>query len=177
MNTTAGAEGSNSAWAIREIFDMRRLISISRFFLTVHLMAVSPAVLFAAEPASSLQPSQTSRSLLPVCFEADPRDGEAALVARGLDYLFRVGPTGASLMLEVEDGAEGNGNGSARKMHFEFAGANPKAELQGANPLPGKVNYLIGADRSQWRTHVALYGKARVNGLYPGIDLVYYGNG
>src|SRR6185436_4045699 len=112
--------------------------------------------------------------LLPLCFEQESGEGRTGLYARGLDYLFRVEPSGATLLLweEIADTPE-----TARTMHFDFTGANPKAELQGANPLPGKVNYIIGNDPSQWRTRVPLYGKARANNVYPGIDVVYYGNG
>jgi uncharacterized repeat protein (TIGR01451 family) len=37
-------------------------------------------------------------------------------------------------------------------------------------------NYFIGNDRSKWRRRIASYGKVRYAGVYPGVDLVYYGN-
>src|SRR5208337_4431607 len=40
----------------------------------------------------------------------------------------------------------------------------------------GKVNYFIGNDPAQWHTSVPTYVKVRYTGIYPGIDLVYYGN-
>src|SRR5262249_17717241 len=42
--------------------------------------------------------------------------------------------------------------------------------------IPGKNNYLIGKDRSKWQTSVTSYAKVRWKHVYPGIDLVYYGN-
>lgn len=39
-----------------------------------------------------------------------------------------------------------------------------------------KINYLIGKDLSQWRTGVATNAQVRYEQVYPGIDLVYYGN-
>src|SRR5207245_161982 len=43
-------------------------------------------------------------------------------------------------------------------------------------PQPGHVNYFIGNDPAKWRTDVPTYGKVRYAGVYPGVDLVYYGN-
>ena len=37
-------------------------------------------------------------------------------------------------------------------------------------------NYLLGNDPSQWHTSVPNYGGVKYQGVYPGIDLVYYGN-
>jgi streptogramin lyase len=46
----------------------------------------------------------------------------------------------------------------------------------GEDPLPGISNYLIGNDSRRWHTNVGNYGKVVDRGVYPGIDLVYYGN-
>lgn len=43
--------------------------------------------------------------------------------------------------------------------------------------LPGVSHYYIGNDRTRWREHVPHFAKVKVEGAYPGIDLVYYGNG
>src|SRR5690349_8682594 len=42
--------------------------------------------------------------------------------------------------------------------------------------LPGASNYFTGDDPKQWRTNIPTYGKVRFSGVYPGIDLIYYGN-
>ena len=38
------------------------------------------------------------------------------------------------------------------------------------------MNYLLGNDPREWRTQVPTYGQVRYDGVYPGVDLVYYGN-
>ena len=42
--------------------------------------------------------------------------------------------------------------------------------------LSGKINYLTGNDPAQWRSGVPTFAKVRVEGIYPGVNLVYYGN-
>ena len=57
-----------------------------------------------------------------------------------------------------------------------FEGANSQAEVVGLEQLQGVVNYLIGPDPSTWRTNIPTYKKVQYKNVYPGIDLVYYGN-
>jgi hypothetical protein len=42
--------------------------------------------------------------------------------------------------------------------------------------MAAKSNYFIGNDQSQWHSAVPNFQRVRQNGLYPGVDLVYYGN-
>jgi hypothetical protein len=55
-------------------------------------------------------------------------------------------------------------------------GANPSLPVVGVEQLPGKSNYFIGNDPKQWRVGIAHYAKVKYEGVYPGIDLIYYGN-
>jgi hypothetical protein len=57
-----------------------------------------------------------------------------------------------------------------------LVGANKKAAPTAEAPLPGRSNYFVGNDRSQWRTNVPQYARVRYAHVYPGIDLVFYGN-
>jgi len=57
-----------------------------------------------------------------------------------------------------------------------FIGANLEPSVVGAEELPGKANYFIGSDPANWRTDVPTYAKVRYKNVYPGIDLIYYGN-
>ena len=41
---------------------------------------------------------------------------------------------------------------------------------------PGRSNYFIGNDPTKWRTNVPQFSKVKYAGVYPGIDLVFYGN-
>ena len=50
------------------------------------------------------------------------------------------------------------------------------AAVTGVEKLPGVSHYLSGRDPAKWRTNVPHYAKVRYEGVYPGIDLLYYGN-
>lgn len=55
--------------------------------------------------------------------------------------------------------------------------ANPRTEPTGQDLLAGHSNYILGNDPARWRTEVNQFNRVQVPGVYPGIDLVYYGNG
>jgi hypothetical protein len=55
-------------------------------------------------------------------------------------------------------------------------GANQEPRVEGLEELPGKSNYFIGNDPAKWRTKVTNYAKVKFQAIYPGVDLVYYGN-
>ncbi len=55
-------------------------------------------------------------------------------------------------------------------------GSNPEPRITGEDKLPGVSNYFIGNDPRKWRTNVEAYAKVKYENLYPGIDLIYYGN-
>jgi hypothetical protein len=61
-------------------------------------------------------------------------------------------------------------------LRMSFVGANPKTRAEGKEELPGKANYFIGNDPKKWRPNVPTYARVQYRDLYPGIDLIYYGN-
>jgi hypothetical protein len=61
-------------------------------------------------------------------------------------------------------------------LRLNIIGANLKASVEGRAELPGKINYLVGNDQGKWRTNIPTYLKVHYTAVYPGVDLVYYGN-
>ena len=59
---------------------------------------------------------------------------------------------------------------------LDLVGANLNPAAIGEEPLPTKVNYFVGNDPKQWQTNIQTYARIRYQNVYPGIDLVYYGN-
>jgi len=60
-------------------------------------------------------------------------------------------------------------------LKISFLGANEHPTLSGEEKLTWNTNYFRGSDPSQWKTDVPNYAKVRYHDLYPGVDLVYYG--
>jgi Beta-propeller repeat len=73
--------------------------------------------------------------------------------------------------------AHGNAHAAVKtavlRMHFD--GANPAAEIAGSKPLPGKTSYFVGNDPKKWHTDVPSYEAVRYQGIYPGVDVLFYG--
>jgi len=61
-------------------------------------------------------------------------------------------------------------------LRMKLKGANRQAQVSGSDELPGTTNYFLGNDTARWRTHLATFAKVHYTGVYPGIDLIYYGN-
>ncbi|MBZ5615898.1 MAG: SBBP repeat-containing protein [Acidobacteriia bacterium] len=61
-------------------------------------------------------------------------------------------------------------------LRMKLRNASAAAEVTGVDELPGKSNYFTGNDSKKWRSNVPTYAKVKYQGVYSGIDLVYYGN-
>jgi Beta-propeller repeat len=108
---------------------------------------------------------------LPLRFEENrgQAPGGARYIARALGYEFRLESTRNVLLW-----ANPQRNNLA-SIETRFLGANPSARLQPEALMEAKTNYLIGNVPANWRREMPNYGQVRVAGVYPGIDLVFYG--
>ena len=59
---------------------------------------------------------------------------------------------------------------------MKFSNASQKRRIIPLDPLPGKVHYFRGSDPGGWHTNIPTYAKVKVPQIYPGIDLIFYGN-
>ena len=107
---------------------------------------------------------------LPLRFEANAgqSDPRVRFLACGPNYaLFLTSSAGAVLV---------SSQGQPPVVRMELVGANPAPEVRGLEEQAAKSYYFIGNDPARWRTRVAQYGQVRYGEVYPGIDLIYYGN-
>ncbi len=65
---------------------------------------------------------------------------------------------------------------STTTIQFRLTGAAKNPAVVGEGRQLGRVNYFIGNNPANWHTKVPTFGRVRYKNLYPGIDLVYYGN-
>ena len=62
-------------------------------------------------------------------------------------------------------------------IRLKLVGASKNPDIVGTDKLPGKVHYLIGNDPEKWHKNIPTYAKVRYREIYPGVDMVLYGNG
>ncbi len=119
---------------------------------------------------------------LPMFFE--PNQGQTApqvkFLARGAGYGLFLTADEAVLQLQrtvrPQHSAVSSELPSSSVIQMHLEGANSSARISGVSPLPGKSNYFIGNDRSKWRHDIPQFAQVKYEGVYPGVDLVYYGN-
>ena len=123
--------------------------------LIVQLPGFSRHIGAAEESVSSTPTLRT----LPLLFE-EARNG--SLLARSRAYTTGIDSEGATIAF----------GGRAVRLTFLGGGAAPaRAEM----PQRARVNYMVGP-REQWRTNVPTFERVRLPHIYPGIDVVFYGN-
>jgi hypothetical protein len=66
--------------------------------------------------------------------------------------------------------------GRTSVLRMRLANANPAPTMAGVEPLPGRLDYFLGKDPANWRTNVPSYGRVKYRDVYPGVDLIFYGN-
>ncbi len=124
------------------------------------LLLVSASFAFAASPIAP------AFGKLPLSFEpnrgqADPR---VQFVSRGPGFTLYLAPGEALL------------TGTADVLDMRLLGANLASAVNGLEPQPGVVNYVAGSDPKRWHSGIPTYAKVTYNNIYPGVDLVFYGN-
>src|SRR5579872_1736258 len=107
---------------------------------------------------------------LPLTFEPNRGQAEAKTVylARGAGYLVSLDPAGSRLLLRK--------GGRSAEISSRLVGGTAGSQLEALDPLPGHSSYFRGRERSQWLTGIPNFARVRAAGVYPGIDLIYYGN-
>jgi len=136
-----------------------------------------PTTVSGKAPAVSLL---SSYGRLPLAFE--PNRGQThdrvQFLSRGPGYTLFLARTEAVLALRQpgrNKHSAGARGGRPAVLYMQLAGANPDADISGLERLPSASNYLLGQDPRQWHTAVPTFRRVRYEGIYPGIDVVYYG--
>jgi PKD repeat protein len=129
---------------------------------------------------------------LPLSFEANEgqTNSQIKFMSRGKDYNLFLTSTEAVLAFSnssTPNAREGsslpNRKGQIRSamahravLRMKLIGANSGAQVMGLDELPGKSNYFNGNDPGKWRSNIPSYARVKYNEVYPGVDMVYYGN-
>src|SRR5678815_3005974 len=134
---------------------------------------------------------------LPLSFELNQgqTNQEVRFLARSEGYVLFLTPTEAVMALDnpsahrkgKENRAAGDATNVFESSHsgarpprsivrMKLEGANPEPQVEGLEQLATTSNYFAGSDPANWRTDISTYARVRYAQVYPGIDMVYYGN-
>ena len=120
---------------------------------------------------------------LPLSFEINKgqSDQSVKFLSHGTGYDLFLTATDAVLTLRKPQTARTDNKSEAEVregsvIRLRMIGANPTPQIEGRDELPGKVNYFIGNNSDKWRRNIPTYRRVYYTNVYPGIDMVYYGN-
>jgi len=123
-------------------------------------------------PSRSSAPSlQSQVNHLPLHFEVNRGQADRAVhfLSRGWGYTMYLMKSEARFELRDDR------TGRRSALGLRLIGASSESTAEGLEPLSARSNYFIGNDRDKWQTDVPTYARVRQQGVYPGIDAVYYG--
>ena len=108
---------------------------------------------------------------MPLAFEANvgQTSDAASFVAHGQGYAMWATAEGPVLRLAEPRGSK------AAVLRLRAVGGATKGHPEPESLLPGRSNYFLGNEPSQWKTNVSRYRALRYAEVYPGVDLVLHG--
>ena len=116
---------------------------------------------------------------LPMIFEANQgqTDPKVKYLARGSGYgLFLAADEAVLALRSSVPRSKSPTQDQSSVLQMQMVGANPGVAVTGDLQLPGRSNYFIGNDPSRWHRDIPQFSRVRYAQIYPGVDLVYYGN-
>jgi Cep192 domain 4/Beta-propeller repeat len=160
------------------------------------LLLLTVGVTAAGAAGVPKHPSSASSSFryasLPLVFEQNRGQAPAAVkfLARGSNYTAFFTGNQVVMLLERSvtnphrpssppaiDGHGAHQNDLKRDvLHLRWVAANAAPRVEGLENESGRSNYLIGNNPARWVRDVPVWSRVKYHSIYPGVDLVYYGN-
>ncbi|HEY6187057.1 MAG TPA: SBBP repeat-containing protein [Pyrinomonadaceae bacterium] len=184
---------SRSFWARRLSLFALTLLVLTGCSVYLYSRNAAAAGTNGSEPAASgtIDAARVMESYanLPLRFETNQGQTDASVrfLSHGRGYSLFLTPTQAVLALgdsgkamEGESSSKGQTNKRRRLagpavLRMSLVGASANPHIEGLGELPGRSNYFIGRDPQKWRTNLTGYSRVQYEGIYPGVDMVYYG--
>ncbi len=121
--------------------------------------------------AASRAPAQALLQA-PVAFEQN--QGQAP---DSVQFITRIGPNSLLLSSQFTAFCAPIPGAPGHSVQIRLLGANPNSKLEGQVPLTTKVNYLQGSEQKSWHANIPTFAQIKAAQVYPGVDLVHYGQG
>lgn len=145
--------------------------------LTASLLFAVPADPANLPPPPAINPQEAARQYGKLPLRFVPNVGQfpasARFVAQGAGFRAVVKSEGVDIALHSKAA-------SSRRVgtvSLRLKRANPKPALRGETAVIGKTHYLLGRNPARWHTNVTNWKRVRGQQVYPGIDLVFHGDG
>jgi len=127
---------------------------------------------------------------IPIGFESNQgqTDSQVKFLARGSGYNLFLTPSEAVLVLSrstararqsrfpLDKTAGEDEKRITTVLRMRFLNANAQAQLVGEDRQKSSTNYFIGSDQQKWYRSTTNYNQVKYEAVYPGIDVIYYGN-
>jgi hypothetical protein len=115
--------------------------------------------------------TQQAYEALPLVFvPSEGQLGGSRFHERGPGHAASFGPSGLEVALSRR------GAKDIDRFRLFPQGAASPLQITPEGLHPGRVNYLIGKDRSRWRTNLPAYQALVYRDVYPGVDIRFYGS-
>jgi hypothetical protein len=190
MNIGLPVPGGNPA-PIGHRTSRRTLIGLAVLSIGFAALVTPDAQLDRAERAQQARSQQAStagtikaRALesygkLPLAFvpNAGQTDPQVQFSAQAGGASFHFTEKKAVFSFTKKDAQRRRTDSKGVNLHLAFLGANPAARTEGERPGAGRVNFLQGHDPTNWLTNLPTYERIAYRELWPGIDMVFHGDG
>lgn len=117
---------------------------------------------------------------LPLIFEANQgqTSDEVKFLAKakGYDLYLTLRETAIILKKTKDLGDIESSEEQISDVRLKFINFNTNTKVIGLEKLPGKTNYFIGNDKEKWHKNIPTYKMIKYLDVYPGVDMIYYGN-
>src|SRR3954447_4000500 len=121
--------------------------------------------LAGASTTPAMRQADAVLARLPLRFEANQAQlpPDVRYAARAGAYSLSLKSSGPSLSL------------GSHRVDISLLNSNRAPRIEALDPLPTRTDYFVGS-RDRWRANVPSFARVRYTAVYPGVDLVYYGN-
>jgi uncharacterized protein (TIGR03437 family) len=165
--------GNARAWSAYAGF-IPRAAGITLIFIVFWSVTAANILADSTEKDNRAKPAREALLRAPLNFEANQgqTDSQVRFLSHGDGYSLFLTSHEAVFALRPPAGSKV----PPSVFRMELLRANREAQVTGADRLPGVANYYVGSDPKKWRSGVTTWGKVNYQGIYPGIDAVFYGD-
>ena len=177
-----GASGGMAAISAGElVFERERL----RPFLQTPGTTATAAPKNLSDPPQAVRTAEVRQAYVELPLNFEPNRGQAGNRVR---FLSR-GPGYSYLLLDRELVFQYQSGGSTREseppravggvstLRMRLVNGKPRPGIRGENRLRSNSHYLRGTDPSHWQVNIPTFSRVCYQQVYPGVDLIFYGNG